>query len=75
MLFILLKNKTTSEYYNLINKTIYHDNEYYTITKNGKNKPIQINPWIFPIVIPYAVWYTECVNSSAPAIRGSAART
>ena len=37
---ILLKNKTTGEYYNLINKTNYHDNIYYTITKNRKNNMI-----------------------------------
>ena len=37
---ILLKNKDTNEYYNLINKTKYHDNKYYTITKDGKNNLI-----------------------------------
>ncbi len=37
---LLLKNKTTNEYYNLINKTNYHDNTYYTITKNNKNNLI-----------------------------------
>ena len=37
---ILLKNKTTNDYYNLINKTKYHENTYYTMTKNKKNNLI-----------------------------------
>lgn len=37
---ILLKNSVTNEYYNLINKTKYHDNSYYTITKNKSNNLI-----------------------------------
>lgn len=37
---MLLHNKTTDKYYNLINKTEYHDNKYYTITKNNKNNLI-----------------------------------
>ena len=37
---ILLKNNETGKYYNLLNKTNYHDNEYYTITKNKKNNLI-----------------------------------
>ncbi len=36
----LLKNKTNEDYYNLINKTDYHNNIYYTITKNKKNNKI-----------------------------------
>ncbi len=37
---LLLKNKGNNDYYNLINKTEYHDNSYYTITKNHKNNLI-----------------------------------
>ena len=37
---ILLHNKTLNKYYNLINKTQYHDNVYYTITKNNTNNKI-----------------------------------
>ena len=37
---IMLHNTTTDSYYNLINKTEYHDNKYYTITKNNKNNLI-----------------------------------
>ena len=37
---MLLHNKTSDKYYNLINKTEYHDNKYYTITKNSKNNLI-----------------------------------
>ena len=36
----LLKDKINNTYYNLINKTEYHDNTYYTITKNFKNNLI-----------------------------------
>ena len=39
----LLRNNTTNSYYNLINKTEYHDNEYYTITRNKKNNLITLN--------------------------------
>ena len=39
--YILLLHDTTNNlYYNLINKTEYHDNEYYTMTRNGKNNLI-----------------------------------
>ena len=37
---MLLHEKTNDKYYNLINKTQYHDNTYYTITKNKKNNLI-----------------------------------
>ena len=37
---MLLHNKTSNKYYNLINKTEYHDNKYYTMTKNNKNNLI-----------------------------------
>lgn len=37
---ILLHNTTSNSYYNLINKTDYHDNKYYTMTKNAKNNLI-----------------------------------
>lgn len=37
---MLLHNTVTDTYYNLINKTSYHDNEYYTMTKNNLNNLI-----------------------------------
>ena len=37
---MLLHNITDDSYYNLINKTTYHDNKYYTMTKEGKNNLI-----------------------------------
>ena len=37
---IMLHNTTTDSYYNLVNKTEYHDNKYYTMTKNNKNNLI-----------------------------------
>lgn len=37
---LLLKNMVNNEYYNLINKTDYHNNIYYTITKDKKNNKI-----------------------------------
>ena len=37
---LMLKDTTNNIYYNLINKTEYHDNIYYTITKNSKNNKI-----------------------------------
>ncbi len=37
---MLLHNTTSNKYYNLINKTDYHDNKYYTITKNKTNNLI-----------------------------------
>jgi len=40
---ILLHNIDTNSYYNLINKTNYHDNKYYTITRNKKNNLITFN--------------------------------
>lgn len=54
---ILLHNTTTDSYYNLINKTEYHDNTYYTITRNKKNNLItfpekdfnNINYWTIDI--------------------------
>ncbi len=36
----LLKDKANGKYYSLINKTPYHDNIYYTMTKNNKNNLI-----------------------------------
>ena len=44
---VLLKNTDTNEYYNLINNTKYHDNTYYTITKNGKNNKITFKESVF----------------------------
>ena len=38
---VLLKDNVTNIYYNVLNKTDYHDNQYYTITKNGKNNLIK----------------------------------
>ena len=40
---MLLHEKTNNKYYNLINTTDYHDNKYYTITKNNKNNLITFN--------------------------------
>lgn len=37
---VLLRNNDTKTYYNLINKSDYHDNKYYTITRNNKNNLI-----------------------------------
>ena len=37
---MLIHNKTNNKYYNLINKTDYHDNKYYTITRNKENNLI-----------------------------------
>lgn len=36
----LLKDKINGKYYTLINNSNYHDNEYYTITKDSKNNLI-----------------------------------
>ncbi len=38
---MLLHNKTSNKYYNLINKTDYHDNKYYTMTRNKSNNLIE----------------------------------
>ena len=40
---ILLHDTKHDIYYNLINKTEYHDNKYYTITKNNTNNLITFN--------------------------------
>ncbi len=40
---VLLKDNVTNIYYNVLNKTDYHDNQYYTITRNGKNNLITFN--------------------------------
>ena len=40
---VLLKDNVTNVYYNVLNKTDYHDNQYYTITKNNKNNLITFN--------------------------------
>ena len=40
---MLLHNFGTDEYYNLINKTTYHDNKYYTMTRDNKNNLITFN--------------------------------
>ena len=40
---ILLHDTKNDIYYNLINKTEYHDNKYYTITKNNTNNLITFN--------------------------------
>lgn len=37
---ILLKDTANNTYYNLANKTEYHDNTYYTMTRNNKNNVI-----------------------------------
>ena len=37
---MLLHNQTLNKYYNLINKTEYHNNVYYTMTKNNRNNKI-----------------------------------
>ena len=44
---LLLHNTTTDTYYNLINNTEYHNNKYYTITKNMKNNLITFDEEIF----------------------------
>ena len=44
---ILLKNTDNNKYYSLINSTEYHDNKYYTITKNNKNNLITFNELTF----------------------------
>lgn len=54
---ILLHNTNSDNYYNLINKTPYHDNKYYTMTKDNKNNLItfkeetlnNINYWTIDI--------------------------
>lgn len=54
---ILLHNTDSDNYYNLINKTEYHDNKYYTMTKDNKNNLItfkeetlnNINYWTIDI--------------------------
>ena len=40
---MLLHEKATNKYYNLINTTDYHDNKYYTITRNNTNNLITFN--------------------------------
>ena len=40
---MLLHNFGTDEYYNLINRTTYHENKYYTMTKDNKNNLITFN--------------------------------
>ena len=40
---ILLHDTKNDIYYNLINNTNYHDNKYYTITKDNKNNLITFN--------------------------------
>lgn len=40
---MLLHNFGNDEYYNLINKTTYHNNKYYTMTKDNKNNLITFN--------------------------------
>ena len=40
---MLLHNTTDDSYYNLINRTTYHDNKYYTMTKDNKNNLITFN--------------------------------
>ena len=44
---MLLHNFETDEYYNLINRTTYHDNKYYTMTKDNKNNLITFNEEVF----------------------------
>lgn len=44
---LMLKDTSNNIYYNLINKTDYHDNVYYTITKNGKNNKITFPEKLF----------------------------
>lgn len=40
---MLLHNTTDDSYYNLINRTTYHENKYYTMTKDNKNNLITFN--------------------------------
>ncbi len=40
---LLLHDTVNNKYYNLINLTNYHDNKYYTMTKNSKNNLITFN--------------------------------
>ena len=40
---MLLHNFGTDEYYNLINRSTYHENKYYTMTKDNKNNLITFN--------------------------------
>ncbi len=44
---ILLKDLTIDKYYTLINDTEYHDNNYYTMTKNSKNNHITFKDLTF----------------------------
>ena len=55
--YILLLKDKEGNYYTLINKTEYHDNNYYTITKNNKNNHItfkeeiwnDVNYWVINV--------------------------
>ena len=44
---MLLHDTVNNKYYNLINKTNYHDNEYYTMTKDNKNNLITFKEEVF----------------------------
>lgn len=56
---LLLKNNVNNDYYNLINKTEYHDNIYYTITKNKKNNMITLPELSFNNIDYWTINITE----------------
>lgn len=60
---MLLHNKTTDKYYNLINKTTYHDNKYYTMTKNKKNNLITFKEDVFNNI---KYWIINISNTILP---------
>ena len=62
---LLLKDKSTEEpiYYHLRNNTEYHDNKYYTITKNNKNNLITFNEKTYET---FNYWEITIINENLP---------
>ena len=66
-LMLLCDTETSGENekicYNLSNKTEYHDNKYYTITKNNKNNLITFNEKTYEL---YNYWDIDIKETSLP---------
>ena len=60
---LMLKEINTNSYYTLINKTEYHDNVYYTITKNKKNNKITFPELTFD---KFNYWTINIVDTVLP---------
>ena len=63
-LLLLCDDKETKTCYHLVNKTEYHDNKYYTMTRNNTNNLITFNEMTYS---NHNYWEVSIKNEKAPS--------